>query len=429
MSCKEDSILLPAYTLALEVTILQFRAADVRQSQLLRRGYAFATLAGAVVYLLWVVPHYWSSDGYGGERNFSTRERLLTQPRVLCLYLWQILAPLPSHMPFYYDWVQPSRSFLHPWTTLPAIVVVGALLGTAWRLRLRWPLFSLGVLLYFGAHFITSNVVGLELAFEHRNNFALSGAVLAVGTLLAHLCKRLRLPQWAQVTGGVVLLATLATATTSRAYDWRSNLTLAHTSTESAPGSGLAWISLCAAYFKAGGSSITGNPKLDQAIAACEVGENSAPSTLNITALLIVLKSLRGDIAAEDWNRFHSRLQTVTMTRDNRRAIQVLIYHSRAGVKVDKQEILKAIHTQTRRVMTSPFELTSYGYYIMIDMGEPELAMPYFMTAIQGIPLKDPFPGQLAQELRDKERPDLAAKIESAGRARAEAVGAATRAR
>src|SRR3546814_10588802 len=107
------------------------------------------------VYALLFIPHYWHWDTLPG-RDFSTLERVLTQPRVLCLYLWQILVPLPQNMPFYYDWVQPSRSLLEPWTTLPAIAAVLALLGTAWSLRTRWPLFALGVFLFFAAHFIAS---------------------------------------------------------------------------------------------------------------------------------------------------------------------------------------------------------------------------------------------------------------------------------
>src|SRR5690606_30189310 len=110
---------------------------------------------------------------------------LLTQPRVLCMYLGQILWPLPQHMPFYYDWVQPSRSLLQPWTTAPAIATLSALLALAWWARVRQPLFALGVFLFFAAHTITSNVVALELAFEHRNHFALIGAVLAVGSVLS----------------------------------------------------------------------------------------------------------------------------------------------------------------------------------------------------------------------------------------------------
>ena len=423
MSCKEDSILLPAYTLVLELTILQFSAADGDLSRRLRRGYAVATLAGAAAFLFLVVPHYWSLDGYGGDRNFSTPERLLTQGRVLCLYLWQIVAPLPSHMPFFYDWILPSRGLLQPWTTLAAMLALVALLCTAWKLRTRWPLFSLGVLLFFAAHFITSNVVGLELAFEHRNHFALIGAVLAVGSLLAHLGQRLQLPQWAQAAGTVALLAGLATATASRAHDWRSNLTLTRASAESAPGSGRAWVELCAAYYKAGGGATHDNPKLGQAIAACEAGVASAPSMLNNAALLIVLKSRRGDVAPQDWARFQRMLETVLMTRDNRRAVQVLMYHARNGVKLDKQEMLQAIHTQTRRVKTSPFELASYGYFIMNDVKEPDLAMPYFTTAIEGISPEDPFPRQLGAELREIGRPDLGGKIEQLDASRRRAAG------
>src|SRR3546814_6603362 len=144
MGCKEDSGLLPAYAVALELTVLRFAAADTHVAKLLQRGYLVATLVGTAVYLLLVIPHYWQWDTLPG-RDFSTLERVLTQPRVLCLYLWQILLPLPQHMPFYYDWLQSSRGLLQPWTTLPAIGVVLGLLGLAWHLRSRWPLFALGV--------------------------------------------------------------------------------------------------------------------------------------------------------------------------------------------------------------------------------------------------------------------------------------------
>src|SRR5690606_27410283 len=119
-------------------------------------------------------------------------------------------------------------------------------------LRRRWPLFSLGLLLFFAAHFIASNVIGLELAFEHRNHFALVGAVLAVGSLLAYAGARLRVPPAAQATACVALLAALGTATLLRAHDWRSNLTLAQAASESAPGSARAWILLCAEHYTEG---------------------------------------------------------------------------------------------------------------------------------------------------------------------------------
>ena len=164
LGCKEDSILLPVYTLALEFTVLRFGAADPSVGKRLRYTYIVAALAGMAVYLFYIIPHHWSWQSFA-VRHFSTPERLLTQARVLCLYLWQILLPLPQHMPFYYDWLQPSRGLLHPWTTLPAITLLFALLATAWWQRARAPLVALGQLIFFGSHAITSNVVGLGLAF------------------------------------------------------------------------------------------------------------------------------------------------------------------------------------------------------------------------------------------------------------------------
>src|SRR3546814_20857728 len=112
MGCKEDSALLPAYTLALELTVLRFAALDARLARRLRRGYLLAALAGTAVYAPLVIPHYWPWDTLPG-RAFSTLERVLTPPRVLVLFLCQILVPFPRNTPFKYAWWQPSPSFLH----------------------------------------------------------------------------------------------------------------------------------------------------------------------------------------------------------------------------------------------------------------------------------------------------------------------------
>src|SRR3546814_413077 len=328
MGCKGDSALLPAYAMALELTVLRFAAADTHVAKLLQRGYLVATLVGTAVYLLLVIPHYWQWDTLPG-RDFSTLERVLTQPRVLCLYLWQILLPLPQHMPFYYDWLQPSRGLLQPWTTLPAIGVVLGLLGLAWHLRSRWPLFALGVFLFFASHFIASNVIPLELAFEHRNHFALVGAVLAVGSLLAHAGQRLRIHHVGQAAAYAVVLAALAGATLLRAHDWRSTLDIARVATESAPGSPRAWTLLCASHFSAGGGAVPHNPRLDEAIESCQAGAASVPQSLNSLTLLIVLKRLRGDVTKQDWAHLQKRLETVPNTCGTPKIYMNLTEHMR----------------------------------------------------------------------------------------------------
>lgn len=423
LGCKEDSVLLPVYTLAMELTILRFEATNPRTGTLLRRGYLAITLVALSVYLFWFVPHAWQWEASAG-RDFSTLERLLTQPRVLCMYLGQILLPLPQHMPFYYDWVQPSRGLLAPWTTLPAIAAVLGLLSAAWTLRSRLPLFSLGVFLFFGAHTVTSNVVALELAFEHRNHFALIGAVLAVGSLLARAYTRLRLSSNTQVLLCALLLLALSSGTWLRAHSWSNAISLISAATQAAPKSARAWVELCDAHFVAGGGNVPNNRHLDDAIEACEQGTANVPDSLNSPALLIALKTLRGDVSIRDWTLFESRLASVRMSGDNMRAPLILAHYAGNGIAVDKHRLLRTLATLDRRAKLSPTTLAFIGSTIKDALAEPDLAMPYFIKALSNAPLGDPFAFQLHEDLVGMGRPDLAALIEPqapAARARADA--------
>lgn len=413
MGCKEDTILLPAYTLALELTVLRFAAADAQLASTLRRGYLMATIAGTAAFLFVVLPHYWTSVAYEG-RTFSSPERLLTQARVLCMYLGQILLPLPQHMPFFYDGLQPSRGLLQPWTTLPAIGCLLALLATAWRLRMRWPLFSLGVFLFFAAHLITSNVLGLELAFEHRNHFALIGVVLAAGSLLAEASQRLRLPPVAQAGLITALLMAMGGATLLRSSTWRDNLTLLRTSAEIAPNSARVWFSLCGNYFLQGGGVAAGrgNPSLDLAIDTCSKGSDAVPYAINSPALLVVMKTIRGDVSPGDWEYLQRRMETVPMTFDNRWSSRILTTNFAKGVKLDKQQLIRVLDTLARRAPLTRDEFTTLGYFVMDNMAEPDAAISYFTKAIGTAQVHDPFPGKLAAELKVMGHPDLATRIE-----------------
>ncbi len=417
MACKEDSLLFPAYTLALELTVLRFAASEPREARLLRRGYALTAIAGTAFFLLVVVPHYWSSNAYPG-RDFSSAERLLTQGRVLCLYLWQILVPLPSHMPFYYDWLQPSRGLLQPWTTLLALVVLMALLAGGWWQRKQRPLFALGVLWFFVAHFMTSNVIGLELAFEHRNHFALVGALLATGTLLAEAGQRLPLRPWFRATAVGVVLAGLASATLLRAHEWRDTLHLSKAAAHAAPGSARAWIQLCAEYFARGGGPTKRNNQLDSAVAACQSGSRLAPRSLNSPALLLVLKTLRGDITGRDWVDFDQRIRTADRSHDNRRAITLLTYNARRGVNLDEEKLLDVFKAQDQAYPLTPRELAAIGDFVMFHLRRPERALPYYLEVMAALPADDPFADQLTAGLVDAGRSDLAERVQAASLAR-----------
>jgi hypothetical protein len=382
LGCKEDAVLLPAYTLALELTLLRFRAASPGLAHKLRRGYQVMALVGTAAFLFVVVPYFWKWDAYPG-RDFSSTERLLTQGRVLCMYLWEILLPLPQHMPFYYDWFQPSRDLLHPWTTLPAILLVFALLAMTWRLRARRPLFALGVLLFFAAHFVTSNVVGLELAFEHRNHFALIGAVLAVGDLLGFAAQQLRLRPSMQVTGAALLLLLFGSATVVRAMTWDSGLRLARTSTELAPHSARAWNSLCLGIYESGGGNLPGNPYLNNAIDTCRRGAAAAPYSVTSLTNMLVFKTMQRSVTQADWNRYLERLQHVAMGSENRQTLQILVNNVSHGVPLDEDGVLKAIDIVAQRGQLQSGEFASIGYFILTLTHQPDRAYPFFVRSLQ----------------------------------------------
>src|SRR5690606_557101 len=137
-----------------------------------------------------------------------------------------------------------SRGLLQPGTTLPALLLVLALILWAWAWRRCRPMFAFGVLLFFAGHFITSNVIGLELVFEHRNHFALIGAVVALGDLLAAAAQRWRVPpRWCAAIASA-LLAGLCVASGLRVHAWGDPIRLAQYHVRIAPASPRAWLEL-----------------------------------------------------------------------------------------------------------------------------------------------------------------------------------------
>ena len=329
------------------------------------------------------------------------------------MHIGQILVPLPRFMPFYYDWIEPSRGLLQPWTTLPAILLLLALLGIAWKMRVQRPLFALGVFLFFAGHFVTSNVLNLELAFEHRNHFPLIGAVLAIGDLMALVAQRLNLRPAASVTVCVLLLAALSSATWSRATAWSDPITLAKTSTELAPGSARAWNSLSRSYLALGGGDNQNNPYLEQAIDACAKGAAAAPYSLSCPTNLIVYRSMQGTATEADWSLLHERLQHVTMGPQNRQIMQALINNVVQGHALDEEGLLRTIEIFAQRGQPNPRELVSLGYFIVEKTQQPEKALAYFELAVSRSPENSDLSAELSAYLKSVGRADWAEQLES----------------
>jgi len=183
---KENGLLFPLFVVLIEMLLFRL-AGTPAVRRILVCLLILTVLVPAVLALVYLVI-YFDSFVSGGYllREFTLLERVLTQSRVLFLYLYQMFVPLPVNMGFYHDDVAISRGLIEPVTTLLSLVALAGLLYGAWWGRSKWPLVSLGILVFFAAHLLESTIFPLELMFEHRNYFALFGvALFLVGVLCA----------------------------------------------------------------------------------------------------------------------------------------------------------------------------------------------------------------------------------------------------
>lgn len=125
------------------------------------------------------------------NRNFNMIERLYSESRILCEYLFNLLIPQVELRGLYQDAFIVSKSIFNPITTLYSIVFLLALLFLAVFFKKRYPLFALGILFFLTAHLMESTVIGLELYFEHRNYLAAIFLFLPIVSGLALLKDRI----------------------------------------------------------------------------------------------------------------------------------------------------------------------------------------------------------------------------------------------
>lgn len=119
-----------------------------------------------IVYLLQRIP---GKLARAGSRDFTLAERLLSQPRALLDYLELLLIPRAGSAGLYADDFAVSHSLWAPWTTLPSLLAVMAMLAAAVLVARRLPRVAFAILFFFAAHSVESSTIMLELYFEHRN--------------------------------------------------------------------------------------------------------------------------------------------------------------------------------------------------------------------------------------------------------------------
>jgi hypothetical protein len=211
---KENGILMVLYAMVVESTIF-LGSGGGRARRECRVFFAVGLLpfVAAMVYLL-VEPGV-ITDGYSG-RDFTLAERLLTESRVLWIYVGLLLLPDPGRMSLYHDDIAISTGLLAPPTTLLAVVSMGAVILVAITLRRRLPLLAFAVAWFLVGHLVESTVIALRIAQEHRNYLPQIGLLFPLAFLINDRVQNLR---WRWLPTLLVVLV-LAAATLSRSITW-----------------------------------------------------------------------------------------------------------------------------------------------------------------------------------------------------------------
>jgi len=188
-----------------------------RLSPRIKQTLVLFVVIGLVISLFLAIRY--AFPGYAGRR-FTFTERLLTEGRVLFLYLSLILVPQIDRFSHQHDDIAISTSLLEPWTTLPSLAGHIVLIAVAVVLRRRHSLIALGLLWFYVGHVLESTIFPLEIAHEHRNYLPSIGIVFVLVGILAKIRQSFK---WPKITlFAPVAIVLLATVTTLRASQWES---------------------------------------------------------------------------------------------------------------------------------------------------------------------------------------------------------------
>lgn len=369
---KETAILLPLYAALIEGFIFRFRRPG-HKSDVRLIGFFICILAVPLgLGLIWQLgivlnPAIWLF------RDFNLSERLLSEARIVLIYIKWTLLPLPWDLSFYHDDIEISRSLFSPWTTIAAIAGLAAMAATIVTLRNRQPLVALGLALYLGAHTLTATILPLELVYEHRNYFASYGLLLAI---IPWLCNTSSLkPRTSLVLLCVFYLAWLATTSWS-AKAWGHPITLAQELAARAPESPRAQYALARTYLIASNYE----PESPYLAAALPILERTAAmphaSILPESALIYTHSKLDRPVPETWWRNLLDKLEAKRPDVQDEAAIMAL---ARCARETTCQPSIERMIDMFLAALTHPNPsarvLAAYGDYAWNVLEDRALAL------------------------------------------------------
>lgn len=385
---KETAVLLPLYALCLETTVLGFGEPGSRARKALTTVYVAILGLPLVIGAAWIVPTLFQ-PGTWATRDFTLATRLMTEPRVILDYLAWTIVPIPSALSFYHDDFVQSTGLFSPWTTLPSMIGILALLALAWRSRAKAPLLALGILFFLACQTLTGTVLPLELVYEHRNYFASLGVVLAVGEV-CRLVASAR-TRWAgstvALTLPVILIGGSMAVTYATANAWGTPLTLAEEVGRRGPSSHRAQYELGRAYIIASRYEKS-SPYIAKAVPPLESAAAMPGASVLAEQALIFLYARAGlPIKQAWWSSMRSKLHARPATVQDESALIALAGCLRqGGCHFEPNDLHQAFDAAMDHPAPSARLCSAYADFAAVTLDDDALALRLSERAVEKAP-------------------------------------------
>ncbi|MCF8131432.1 MAG: tetratricopeptide repeat protein [Deltaproteobacteria bacterium] len=171
LGSKENAVMLPVVLLFYDLLLIRgLKNGSIKQYAIflliaILVCIAFALLAEgpSILSLKKLISSY-------QNRGFTLSERLLTEPRIILLYISLLLYPMPNRLCLEHN-ITLSTGLLTLVSTLAAVLSIALILCLAIAFAKKRPLISFCIIFFFINHLVESSILPLELIFEHRNYF------------------------------------------------------------------------------------------------------------------------------------------------------------------------------------------------------------------------------------------------------------------
>jgi len=253
IASKENAALIPLSLMLIELIFFQ----DINRPEIKKYllYISLLCLALIIIYSAFFYKKYnnpFTVLDYS-NRPFTLMERLLTEPRIVIYYLSQIFYPVPTRLSIEHN-VIISTSILHPWNTLPSIILIILFTLFGFTHTQKYPILSFAILFFLLNHSIESTFIGLELFFEHRNYlpsfFLFLPVAIGFKRLIDFYYNQNRFMYIILVSFIIIFLSGIGMSTYIRNMAWASEKTLWEDALKKAPNSTRAHHNLAWAHYE-----------------------------------------------------------------------------------------------------------------------------------------------------------------------------------